>query len=616
MPPPEAKLYPGFSRQCPNGGQDCEFNSADSPGTSLYFKCRENNICFCSRGVAPADVPVWPVQWSDNNDCQVTKGGPCGDENGLTVNCMANLSCIQGRCRNPNELHSGTFHQSCNDELDCQSGLKCRQPTENLEINIKRCMNSCRCITSTWDETVWLPEPDPETFAVVSEGWYYRQLQTTPPKTQIALTGAAYAINYQHPTVTWLCICDECVFSAAGFAAAINARSEAYGAIFPGWDIIYNMWLTTGTNPLLHVVAVLNQTGDEAYGYANGTLTDSNDGWISPAEPDLADTDMFPPLPSVGNSDLIAIASSSDETGRQLSLPSSDVKKEGENDLVTYANALHNGEKKKVNKEVVKIEQAKTVGSNESILKKVSFGDLPIMIKKNKKKNAAKNEGASAANADKAAILKSISDEAAKQDEVATKVEEAKQAEVGKHAEVVTQVEEAKLAEVAATKVEVATHAEVAAQAQVVTQTEFKEDDNVMKTKGALAVNTNVTATKKVSLADMPAKSKGKGIIKATKNEGEGASVAKTNGAATKKVSFANVATNSTGKGNVQAFKNEGGEASVVKTNGTVGKKMSFAAAAQQANDTGRNDGAPTTTSPKKTTFADIAAKRNINGKK
>ncbi|ODM97253.1 hypothetical protein Ocin01_09427 [Orchesella cincta] len=140
MPPPEAKLYPGFSRQCPTGGDACKFTSSESPGNALYFKCRENNICFCSRGVAPADVLVWPVQWS-NEECQVGKGGPCGDENGLTVNCMPNLSCVQGRCRNPSELHGGSFHQSCNDDLDCQSGLKCQQPAPNMEIRIKRCMS-------------------------------------------------------------------------------------------------------------------------------------------------------------------------------------------------------------------------------------------------------------------------------------------------------------------------------------------------------------------------------------------------------------------------------------------------------------------------------------------
>jgi len=141
MPPPEAKLYPGFSRQCPTGGEDCRFTAADSSGNSLYFKCRENNICFCSRGIVPADVLVWPVQWS-SDECQVAKGGPCGDDNGLTVNCMPNLSCMQGRCRNPSELHSGTSHQSCNDDLDCQPGLRCQQPTENMEIQIKRCMSS------------------------------------------------------------------------------------------------------------------------------------------------------------------------------------------------------------------------------------------------------------------------------------------------------------------------------------------------------------------------------------------------------------------------------------------------------------------------------------------
>lgn len=139
MPPPEAKLYSGFSRRCSFGKKDCQFTSRDSPDNSLYFKCRENDICFCSRGSAPENELVWPVTWEDGK-CLVGKGGPCGDDKGLTVGCMHTLSCIQGRCRNSSEINNGNLHQNCNDDVDCISGLSCHEPSQQMEIRIKRCL--------------------------------------------------------------------------------------------------------------------------------------------------------------------------------------------------------------------------------------------------------------------------------------------------------------------------------------------------------------------------------------------------------------------------------------------------------------------------------------------
>lgn len=145
MPPPEAKLYPEFSRQCSQSkdkSNSCKFTSPDSPGNSLYFKCRENDICFCARGTAPADVLVWSVAWEvDTQKCLVGKGGPCGNDNGISVYCMSGLDCIQGRCRNSSEIHNGQVNQFCNDDIDCRPGLACHEPGQKMEIRIKRCFS-------------------------------------------------------------------------------------------------------------------------------------------------------------------------------------------------------------------------------------------------------------------------------------------------------------------------------------------------------------------------------------------------------------------------------------------------------------------------------------------
>lgn len=71
-------------------------------------------------------------------------GGPCGTDRGLSVHCRdvgksETLECVEGRCRNPENLHSGDVSAFCGDDLDCKNGLECRESETPAVIKIKRC---------------------------------------------------------------------------------------------------------------------------------------------------------------------------------------------------------------------------------------------------------------------------------------------------------------------------------------------------------------------------------------------------------------------------------------------------------------------------------------------
>lgn len=65
-----------------------------------------------------------PVEVVDGN-CVASYNAPCGTDNGIKIVCASGKSCIEGRCRS--EIRSRAKNIWCNEDIDCQEGLKCVQ---------------------------------------------------------------------------------------------------------------------------------------------------------------------------------------------------------------------------------------------------------------------------------------------------------------------------------------------------------------------------------------------------------------------------------------------------------------------------------------------------------
>jgi hypothetical protein len=111
-----------FGRSCRYDG-DCTFESRESRG-SVFLPC-EGGKCQCKEPVnKPMDVAFYGVS-ADANGCNVEGSAPCGTSNGITLSCASGRSCTKGRCRSPSEIGKTPENHSCNDDIDCKSGLKC-----------------------------------------------------------------------------------------------------------------------------------------------------------------------------------------------------------------------------------------------------------------------------------------------------------------------------------------------------------------------------------------------------------------------------------------------------------------------------------------------------------
>lgn len=103
---------------CSNG--DCNF--ADN----LYLSCRSNN-CLCRKEyIADSRGTGWDIRnYDGDNVCSVGKFGPCGNKNGIKIDCHGNgISCVDGTCVDPNHLISD-LGEDCERTENCKEGLLC-----------------------------------------------------------------------------------------------------------------------------------------------------------------------------------------------------------------------------------------------------------------------------------------------------------------------------------------------------------------------------------------------------------------------------------------------------------------------------------------------------------
>jgi len=83
---------------------------------------------------------MYPVEWDAMKEkCFAGKQSPCGIDRGLQINCKDDYQCIQGRCRNEKEMGKGEVNSFCNDDLDCKTGLICKNSEIATVIKVKRC---------------------------------------------------------------------------------------------------------------------------------------------------------------------------------------------------------------------------------------------------------------------------------------------------------------------------------------------------------------------------------------------------------------------------------------------------------------------------------------------
>jgi len=149
---------PSVGKPCaPESSSDCLFK-LDHLLThhQVYFECR-NQECICS---TPTPSPPqrsreildnWSLAWdAELQNCKVTEFGPCGETNGLQIDCYPGFLCIQSRCRSPRSLGKAPLGSSCLDDVDCVHGLACSTSNKkNESSSVSSVTGGKRCLSPT-----------------------------------------------------------------------------------------------------------------------------------------------------------------------------------------------------------------------------------------------------------------------------------------------------------------------------------------------------------------------------------------------------------------------------------------------------------------------------------
>jgi len=103
----------------PNG---CRFSE------NLHLECsHSDDHCKCKKVyIADARSTYWDIRnYDGDNNCSVGKFGPCGTENGITIQCHGpGISCVNGTCLNSSHPIS-EVGEDCQSDKNCNVGLLC-----------------------------------------------------------------------------------------------------------------------------------------------------------------------------------------------------------------------------------------------------------------------------------------------------------------------------------------------------------------------------------------------------------------------------------------------------------------------------------------------------------
>jgi len=113
-----------FDRDC-SQGTHCVFQPSGSDAKAYLACTHDGKKCACESYRDIADVAAWYMEMEDGK-CTIALTGPCGEANGLQVGCRDEHVCIQGRCRDNQQLGKGDLFTSCNGDIDCLPTLRCK----------------------------------------------------------------------------------------------------------------------------------------------------------------------------------------------------------------------------------------------------------------------------------------------------------------------------------------------------------------------------------------------------------------------------------------------------------------------------------------------------------
>ncbi|KAG4076307.1 hypothetical protein HA402_001602 [Bradysia odoriphaga] len=116
-----SKRVRAFSRNCVSDS-DCEFSHSGM--TPVFLKCNSGK-CQCENSSNMVMDVAWYTVRIVENECAVNYNAPCGYSNGLRLVCDTGKRCIQRRCRPGTRVQP--LNYSCDEDIDCQSGLTCKQ---------------------------------------------------------------------------------------------------------------------------------------------------------------------------------------------------------------------------------------------------------------------------------------------------------------------------------------------------------------------------------------------------------------------------------------------------------------------------------------------------------
>lgn len=118
----------------------------------LDLRCDyESDRCACGKVyIADGRDNFWDIRnYAGNNNCSVGKFGPCGNRNGVQIDCHGDgITCISGTCLDANHMYSD-IGEGCESKKNCKEGLLCSLESVCIEPHSlpenKICNNDDEC---------------------------------------------------------------------------------------------------------------------------------------------------------------------------------------------------------------------------------------------------------------------------------------------------------------------------------------------------------------------------------------------------------------------------------------------------------------------------------------
>ncbi len=124
-----------FERTCINDN-DCDYEILNVRDR-VFLACKEGK-CQCrnpSNYLLHQDIPLYSVRVL-NDECVASDNVPCGTSDGIKLVCEDGRTCIEGRCRRPSQIRSSAKGFYCDEDIDCQEGLKCVLTFYNFVVGL------------------------------------------------------------------------------------------------------------------------------------------------------------------------------------------------------------------------------------------------------------------------------------------------------------------------------------------------------------------------------------------------------------------------------------------------------------------------------------------------